>query len=715
MELSISLGLISLGYYLSNKDKKEAAESKSPVDNYYKLDNSKELEKKAAMASIKNREKTFIPSLEQPIKLPTHVKGNEIVSALSGNVLKNTDFKRRDDGKIFEPFFGKNITQSTKDLDIPNRRLEMNGFATNDGKKKEVGQFFPPTSNLTYIAGTPVMDQENIDRYHKTNKRNGELPFSQERVAPGIGQNYGNTGVGGFDQFETRDIAMPKTVDQMRKISNPKLTYKGRTISGKRINANRGSVGGVDKNRPETYYENSEERYFKTTGAHLKSKAEEQFIVKETNRQDSRFFVGGLKSDKPKHELSQRVKDSTKNVYKRQDPSNKTAKENWREEDGNYNKSGYKAYPNERDITQKRTHKNNVITAVKSLITPIQDAIKRTKKEAFTGNNRPEGNMNATVPKKQTVYDSNQVAKTTIKETLIHNNRKGALSGPTKLTTYDPNQIAKATTKETLIHNRVQGSMNSGLQQPKIVKYDTLPKFTLRNTMKNVDTRLNATPKGPQKLETFNKLNPPKTTVRETTEDKTREGFVGTRGKADGYKISQDYAPNTSRQFMSDNEYSGSANSMNKATTNYDAEYNASLNINKEIISRGRAPTQNNVKVANGADTINTINKKQQSGTAPPAPTEGLKHINTATEIGVKLSHHKDQLNTSQGIDRNQPDILEALKENPFAKSVTDIGPGPEFALTNKAIENNSANEQRKKEEEIEIERIIEAEIAKLL
>ena len=111
MELSISLGLISLGYYLSNKDKKEAAESKSPVDNYYKLDNSKELEKKAAMASIKNREKTFIPSLEQPIKLPTHVKGNEIVSALSGNVLKNTDFKRRDDGKIFEPFFGKNITQ----------------------------------------------------------------------------------------------------------------------------------------------------------------------------------------------------------------------------------------------------------------------------------------------------------------------------------------------------------------------------------------------------------------------------------------------------------------------------------------------------------------------------------------------------------------------------------------------------------------------------
>ena len=45
--------------------------------------------------------------------------------------------------------------------------------------------------------------------------------------------------------------------------------------------------------------------------------------------------------------------------------------------------------------------------------------MKRTKKENVNGNPRPNGNMNAQIPNKQTVYDPNDVARTTIKETLI--------------------------------------------------------------------------------------------------------------------------------------------------------------------------------------------------------------------------------------------------------------------------------------------------------
>ena len=41
-------------------------------------------------------------------------------------------------------------------------------------------------------------------------------------------------------------------------------------------------------------------------------------------------------------------------------------------------------------------------------------------------------------------------------------------------------------------------------------------------------------------------------------------------------------------------------------------------NISKEQISKGRKPTQNNVKVVNGSDTINTILKKQMSGVSLP-------------------------------------------------------------------------------------------------
>ena len=49
-----------------------------------------------------------------------------------------------------------------------------------------------------------------------------------------------------------------------------------------------------------------------------------------------------------------------------------------------------------------------------------------------------------------TVYDPNDVAKTTIKETNIHNEREGNMSGPKKLMVYDPNDVARTTIKELI-------------------------------------------------------------------------------------------------------------------------------------------------------------------------------------------------------------------------------------------------------------------------
>ena len=41
------------------------------------------------------------------------------------------------------------------------------------------------------------------------------------------------------------------------------------------------------------------------------------------------------------------------------------------------------------------------------------------------------------------------MARTTIKETTIHNSREGNVKGPEKLTVYDPIDVAKTTIKET--------------------------------------------------------------------------------------------------------------------------------------------------------------------------------------------------------------------------------------------------------------------------
>ena len=715
-EILATIGLLGIGYLITNKKKQEINDNQETFMNntLSQVIDGEKIEQEAAKKN--NSKKNFIPSTEKPIKPDYTEMSNEIVSSLSGEKLTKDQFKTRSDGQIMEPFFGKSVTQNTRDLSIPNRLLEPNGNSQFTYKKQEAKPFFKPTSNLTHVNGSPNMDEQIKERYWQTNKRQSELPFEQVRVAPGLGQNYGENGVGGFQQFEIQELMKPKNVDQLRTKNNQRLQYKGRVVSGKRNNDERGKVGNVVKNRPEKYHKMGPNRYLKTTGAVLKHKSDEAYIMKNTNRQNSRHFVGGAKASTEKQKLKQQVKEPHKNVYMAKEPTNATSAGQWSDKAGqelNYGKAGYKAYPNERDITQKRTNRLNLTKVVKNIITPLQDLVRTTKKENFVGNNRPEGNMNASMPKKMTVYDPNDIAKTTIKETTIDNKHNGNMSGPKKLQSYDPNDVARTTIKETTIDNKHTGQVQNQEKKPKITKYDTGAKTTIRETLENVDYNANVVPKGPKKLQTFNRKNPPKKTTKETTVEDSRSGFLYGGTTKGGYMVDPAEAPNTSKQFLSDNEYTGSGNSINKKSLSYDSSYNARLNINKEQIAKGRKPSDQGAKVANGKDKINILHKKQMSGVSYPKVNKGPDHVKTATEIGVTLSHRKDQLNNDMETQRIQPEVLEALRENPYAKSVTDVGPELVLDLT-KDIETENQQLKNAKEQQDEIDRIIEEEIAKL-
>ena len=52
------------------------------------------------------------------------------------------------------------------------------------------------------------------------------------------------------------------------------------------------------------------------------------------------------------------------------------------------------------------------------------------------------------------VHDANDILRTTIKETNIHDTRTGNVNGPNKITVYDPNDIMRTTIKETNIQVR---------------------------------------------------------------------------------------------------------------------------------------------------------------------------------------------------------------------------------------------------------------------
>jgi hypothetical protein len=101
-------------------------------------------------------------------------------------------------------------------------------------------------------------------------------------------------------------------------------------------------------------------------------------------------------------------------------------------------------------ITGIRNYLGPVGETVSAVVAPIMDSIRPTKKEDFIVNKRPEGQV--AVREAGRVWDPNDVARTTTKETLIHgatlNNPRAVLGDKARLTHQDD---ARTTNKETTL------------------------------------------------------------------------------------------------------------------------------------------------------------------------------------------------------------------------------------------------------------------------
>jgi hypothetical protein len=449
-----------------------------------------------------------------------------------------------------------------------------------------------------------------------------KFQFAAVKVGPGLNAGFTSNPQGGFQQANTLDYIKPKTVDELRVATNPKLTYRGRVVAGQK-EIQRGLVNKPSKNKPETYYRNSPERYL-TSVVRQKNRTRDKVRAKRTNRQCSMSYTGQAGPIAHVRPTKRGLyKKSTRNCYVNSGIRNANATGNWKEnqDDENYGKNSINLPLNERDTTQKESPLLNFTTIVKSVVAPVQDIMKTSRKENFIGNSRPTGNFKAAMPLKMTVHDANDVMRTTIKETNIHDNRSGNLAGPQKITVYDPNDIARTTIKETNIHDVRSGNLNGpskikvhdpndvarttiketnihdvrtgNMNGPKKLKvYDPndvarttiketnihdnrtgnlkehsggknkIPlqddaRITGRNTVEEVDKTLNLS--GEKKLTVHDPNDVPQATIKDTNIHHVRAGNIGNPGqdKSDGYLTKGVQAPNTNRQFTSDVEYTG--------------------------------------------------------------------------------------------------------------------------------------------------------------
>ena len=638
---------------------------------------------------------------------------NTFISPLSGEPINKEGFH---DNMV--PFIKNKNQQNTSYNSYTNTLGRHTGTdETYRPKKQEVKSFFDVTPNNSYVYGSPSFtDSVGRDRYIPSQKRTNEKPFQDIRVGPGLAAGYTAEPIGGLTQANTRDYILPKNTDQLRNLTNPNITYEGRIISGLK-SAQRGLQAKIVKQRPETFYKSSAERGNRSSAIKA-SKLREKYYMKPTQKENQREYYGGIGQSeirKPRKEGAYRK--STKNNYMTPTPRNAYREDGWNINDdkitnsvGDYGKHSIENKANERDTTQDRMHLNNLSISVKKLITPITDFFRRTRKENAIGNIRPEGNMNAMMPSKQTVYDPNDIARTTIKEQTIDNEYEGALSANKKHTVYDPNDIARTTIKEQNIDNDYLGQL-TGEKRNTIHDPNDIARTTIKEQNINNNTPyINMNPQQPRSVRIYDPEDIAKTTLKEVTIDNDHSGFIGAQqtlksggytstsvdmkntnrqfttdwyyqgiadgetgtGTGRGYLAAKYEAKNTNRQFLNDYEWEGPAKHYSNKPQSYDDMYNARMNPNKEEIALGREPTQESVKLGSGVDLVNIMHRRIEADQINiREPAETFIYNAPPQKNNCGLTRVKSKLPENTNRERINPEILNAFKENPYTQSLS--------------------------------------------
>ena len=510
--------------------------------------------------------------------------------SLTGNKVHTSSLEHNN----MVPFFGSKVTQSSDVKGYEGLLDIYTGSGNNSVKKEGIAPMFKPEAGLTHIYGAPSNSDyiQNRMKDTLTTKMNNVKPWQEIQVGPGLGKGYSSQGSGGFNSgMEQRNKYMPKSVDQLRAKTNPKVTYGGQILgayAGKgstkaaqdMMNGGKGTVGPngrpvqvykLEKNRPDTYYENSADRWFTTTGSEKAQTARSAVVLQPENRTTTTREYFGNAGDREGEGTYQpgHFRGTHKQQLKSENMGVATDKGAWGATPQDYGKKGYKARTNARTFTSERTQPGIAGALVNALTAPLMDVLRPSRKENVIGNMRPMGNASG---------------------------RGGVMNEPV-----------------------------------------------------------------------WNPADTPAHTIREQTEG-TKHMLMGGTDEANGYMIKNNYAVEQHRETTNCQSLNGysAANGTARARV-VDADYNARLNTNKQVISRVDRYNIGNSSLASHAQNVTTF-----SNTATkPAEIYG----NNFCKQTPSMSTHgrvagKNTRNSSIDCARNTPAMVSAFNQNPYTQSL---------------------------------------------
>lgn len=640
MELYAGAALTGMGYLLNQQRdmlKKHGAGPVHPLEkpsmkNVYASDHWKSVRQDELQRSTNNYEKAAAPFQTGYVAKPTYASqfaapapvmnaASESVMSLSGQEIPKDQFTHNN----MQPFFRGSVKQNMDPYANSARLEAFTGRGALLQSKQEVGSFFEPTAGFTNVCGMQNQSDYMMSQIQAPVARNNEFPIEQIRVGPGLNQGFTANPSGGFQQADSLLYVKPKTVDELRPLSKPKVVYEGRVQGPSKGVDQRGMVGEFAKNRPDTYYEQSPEQWIRTQGAYSKEMARGVYDVKPTARVESHVgYVG---------------------------QANAVSSQPGKGAEDDYGKAAVLVYDNERMTTQTKTVVSNATSVVKALIAPFTDILKHTAKDYTLDAARPYGNMQAQIPSKPTLYDPvNHMMRTTIKETTIHDTTVMNLTGPEAGRPENP-LPAKPTVRETL-------SVDDAVV----------------NTVRNISSHT-------YNVVVYNPDAVARTTHRELTECNPNEvGHASMADKVGAYTHITVHAPNTQKQFISDKEHIGT---MSGGQTVFrpvsdEATQNAEIDGTREAlnIAAGHTPNGAGAFTSLDPDLVEMESKKLVSDTMAARNAQNIGRVIQSTARPIQACELTKGVGpkANANADRLDPTTLSALHSNPFNLNVNPIG-----------------------------------------
>ena len=574
------------------------------------------------------------------------------------------------------PFLKKNVTQNTNVENMYPILDNISGINSLKPQKQEVPCMFKPEIN----AGGNICGMKNNDDFFKSRIEISEIannffPIEKIRVGPGLNQGYGSESTGGFHQGDTLEYSKPRNLDELRSKINQHQKYFEIPVKGHIKGPDRrGEIAPMTKQRPDTVFEQTEDRWLKTTGANSKDTLRPAQNIRPTTRQESHIEYKGPIA---RSELNQGINDD-------------------------YGKSKIILYDNERETTEQRTVVTNVTSIIKALVAPVMDALKYTNKEYTVEAPRGVGNPSVQIPSKPTLYDPvNHIMKTTVKETTIHDGDAGNLTGnketysalmdnaktTTKETTIHDNDAgnltgnketysalmdnAKTTVKETLIHDTVLTNVKG--KNGAYLKNGDDAKKTLRQTMPTEDTVRNIGGVV-YKVTLYDPDIVAKTTTKETTIiGKSEYGFIGgmLEGIFGGYLNKNVEMKNTQKQFTIVNEYGIAGSTGEYRQTDRTAQENAEIDGTREaiLIAAGHTPNPGNMNIGLDSGDIDMYSKKpiENSFPAREKGNVGIIYQTSPTLDNCGITKMPNKMNAFS--NRLDSDLLETINKNDLMRT----------------------------------------------